>query len=611
MLRFLAVIWKRSSTQQCATAQQMLQRIRSSQTGWKCSFDAAGLVVFQISARAGKTSCTFADKSGVVVGNVFTGADPDNTKRLGSKLDDRRTSKIVNTEGRDLIENYWGSYIGFIRANGGSDVHVVSAPASKIPCLFRGVGGITIVFSRTEDYLELVADEFSINWDFVIRFILHRGDRYIDGTGLDEVSRILPGECVSFGGRAAVRRLIWDPVKVAASERIEDHGEAVQAIKATTQACTSAWASCYENVILKLSGGLDSSIVLHCLVHSSVPPEIQCLNLVTPGEEGDERVFARLVAGAKGAQLHEMCPDIRKMSIDCDAQIERTALPASLLPNLFYAGVKSHFAATHGASAYFDGNLGDELFLQGFREHSAADYIWDHGVSSQLFRIAYDEARVRKLTIWEVLSAALRSRRKSIPLPFFSEVLEGNLFLSKEVLSSVTVSSLLPAVVPDMHSLPPGKRAHIVLCFPPLRYSDPFGDLAQPDNVSPLHSQPLVELCLRIPTYLMNRGGVGRALAREAFRNELPREIVRRRTKGTSTNLFREALRNNYDVLREMLLDGMLMQEGIVDRRSMERTLANPAALTVPQMSQIPILYSTEAWLRNWSSVAAPKYAAV
>lgn len=568
-----------------------------------------GLTALQVSAGNGKIPCRLSGKSGVVLGDVFELGDITNATRLEAKLDGERTRKIVNSEGRELIENCWGSYVGFIRADGRDDIHVICAPASDLPCLFVRIGEITLFFSRTEDCLELCPGRFSVNWEFVVRFLLHRGDRYIQGTGLNEVSRVLPGECVTVGSTGVSRALYWDPVNIAASEPIEDHVAAAESIRATTQRCVSAWASCHKSIVLQLSGGLDSSIVLSCLANAPDRPAIQCLNFVTPDEEGDERKFARLVATATDTPLHEMYRDLRTIRIDGSRRIERTSLPSSFLKRLFFIGVETEFARTHSASAYFTGNLGDELFLEGSREHMATDHVWHHGVSRDLLAIAYHEARVRQHTIWGILADALKYRGKSKRLSFYSELIESNVFLSKDVLSSVTPQSLVPAVVRNIESIAPGKRAHLLLCFPPLSYYDPLGDLEKPEFVAPLKSQPLLELCFRIPTFVLNAGGIGRALVRDAFSKDLPREIVRRRTKGTSTDMLREALRNNYDVLREMLLDGLLIEEGIVDRRSMERTLSRPEALTVRQMSQIPVFYSTEAWLQNWASMPSAKHA--
>ena len=66
----------------------------------------------------------------------------------------------------------------------------------------------------------------------------------------------------------------------------------------------------------------------------------------------------------------------------------------------------------------------------------------------------------------------------------------------------------------------------------PFDFYDPLGQEGDAERISPLFSQPLVELCLRIPTYVLTHGGWDRAVARRAFYDDLPPEIRNRRHKG-------------------------------------------------------------------------------
>src|SRR6185436_11940153 len=49
-----------------------------------------------------------------------------------------------------------------------------------------------------------------------------------------------------------------------------------------------------------------------------------------------------------------------------------------------------------------------------------------------------------------------------------------------------------------------------------------------PEYVLPYYSQPVVELSLRIPTYLCALDGRDRAIARRAFVDDVPEKILRR-----------------------------------------------------------------------------------
>ena len=135
----------------------------------------------------------------------------------------------------------------------------------------------------------------------------------------------------------------------------------------------------------------------------------------------------------------------------------------------------------------------------------------------------------------------------------------------------------------------------------PLGYYDPFEQAAAPELVHPLFSQPLVELSLRLPTYVLTQGGHGRALARRAFASDLPPQIASRRSKGGMEEHIKAVLHANIDFVRGMLLDGELSRRGILVRAKVEELLSGrPTALPGP-VSQIHGLVAVEAWLSRWT----------
>ena len=66
-----------------------------------------------------------------------------------------------------------------------------------------------------------------------------------------------------------------------------------------------AWASCYDHMLLSLSGGLDSSIVLACLKDAPSRPRVTCFHYYPLGADLDERAYARAAAAKAGLELLE------------------------------------------------------------------------------------------------------------------------------------------------------------------------------------------------------------------------------------------------------------------------------------------------------------------
>jgi asparagine synthase (glutamine-hydrolysing) len=119
-------------------------------------------------------------------------------------------------------------------------------------------------------------------------------------------------------------------------------------------------------------------------------------------------------------------------------------------------------------------------------------------------------------------------------------------------------------------------------------------------RVSPLLSQPILETCLRIPTWFQCSGRRDRALARDAFAADIPREIATRYDKGGAEALASAMIERNLPFLHEMLLDGVVASSGIIDRVRLEAALcASPSSESV---SSVPIfdLLGAEIWARAW-----------
>jgi asparagine synthase (glutamine-hydrolysing) len=136
--------------------------------------------------------------------------------------------------------------------------------------------------------------------------------------------------------------------------------------------------------------------------------------------------------------------------------------------------------------------------------------------------------------------------------------------------------------------------------MPPAYYNS-FHQGVYPERTLPLLSQPLVELCLRLPTYLLIESGRDRALARRAFERDLPAEIVRRQQKGRIDQHVRNILDLNLEFVRELLLEGELVKRGLLNRGALELYLTRNRSPADFQYSEILQEHAcTEAWLRSW-----------
>jgi asparagine synthase (glutamine-hydrolysing) len=123
---------------------------------------------------------------------------------------------------------------------------------------------------------------------------------------------------------------------------------------------------------------------------------------------------------------------------------------------------------------------------------------------------------------------------------------------------------------------------------------------SSPDYVDPLKSLPLVELCLRIPSYRTTAGGWDRYVARRAFLADLPQEIAIRTGKGGREDHAKAVIFNNLSFIRELLLDGELARHGLLNRAGLDRMLSGDPNDIRSQIGDLYECVGTEAWLFSW-----------
>src|SRR5690606_35056839 len=114
----------------------------------------------------------------------------------------------------------------------------------------------------------------------------------------------------------------------------------------------------------------------------------------------------------------------------------------------------------------------------------------------------------------------------------------------------------------------------------------------------PLLAQPVVEACLRIPSWLWVRGGRDSAVARAAFRGLLPEAILARRSKGHLASLFMTAYLAARPQLEELLLEGRLAAAGRLDRDAIRKYLRGEPQPGGAGYMRLLDLASAETWLR-------------
>lgn len=601
MFRFVAMVWNPQLPDECAQAAELANKIGCAYGVSGGGLKLAGLHVLWADSRRGENMAyEVASGGGVVVGKVFrTGSE---SQLVSSPFDGSTSSAIVESAGRHLISTYWGRYVAFVKDAGSGDIHVLRDPSGTLPCFFLSLNGVKVFFSYIEDCIGL-GFSFKPNWDHVAAHVVSAVNERLGVSALDGVEHVHPGECVTVAGGSVSRQFYWDPYRVASTNVIEDVAIASEMMRTTVDACVRAWASAYSgNILLRLSGGLDSSVVASCL--GGHYPTATCFTHHSPGSASDERRYAREVAELAALDLieYQRSDDVR---LDRILDLVRHPVPFYARYSVEYSHVEAAIARDCGAAAIFSGEWGDLLFYVSTDMQSAIDAAWRHGISSTLFGATLDAARREGHLYWKVLATAVMDgmvrRRARDPWP---PILDRQRPLVSDELR-LWAARGHPYKHPwrdPRPGTPAGKYMHIYQSnlhdYQP--FYDPTGFPSDPDQVAPLNSQPLIELCLRIPTYLHNQGGWERSILRRAFLDKASRSVITRRTKGTAEDHLKAVVAHNIDFVRSMLLDGELVGRGLIDRKRLEEVLSGEPTTIATALPELAWYQFNEVWAGRW-----------
>lgn len=598
MFRYVALSWDYKAPPLANSAEILLKRLAAQRQGYAVKFTQPGLRVLCAGCRVGGLDAyLLADHQGVVLGRTFY----RDTYKPVTSFSAAESRRIAQSSCRSLIEDFWGSYVAFVCDEPSGRLLTLRDPSGVLRCFTFLAQGVRIFCSHLED-CEYLKTEFTIDLEYVAAELTSRAMMGWERTGLREVLSVPAGRCLETGSGASSSRVLWNPVTVA-EDAILDEATAVRVIRQSVESCTRAWCMGHQRLVLLLSGGLDSSIVLSCLQNWRESPSIICLHYHYPSLAGDERYYARLAATAARCELveHQRSTDF---SLESLLRLPRSARPsANSTDQLQFIPFMTSFARERTASGIVLGQLGDQLFGRSLDSVAALDYAWLNGISSGLVGVAADAARIRSEAAGSaLLRAALfglmaRHGFARAAKRWFPQRIERNPFVSTRGLSALNYQ-FKDVWLSSSTNVPLGKLLHIGSVLTSQAYFDPISTPDDPEWVTPLQSQPVIEACLRTPIYMLFRGGWDRYIARRAFSASVPYEIICRPLKSSAAEQRRAVVARSIPFIRDLLLGGFLRSVGLLDCASVERSLRGDAALANHHLLMRCLW--TEAWARVW-----------
>ena len=522
------------------------------------------------------TPCALApDGSAAAAGLLFERSTGARREQLPSPLPSAET----------FVARFWGAYIlaGCVPSGG----HFVLRDPSGAVSAYHVRRGAIDLYASDVDLLRAAAPAIlQPDLEFVrqrLTFPFLRTAR----TGAVGIREVLPGTSHHRAFGSATETIVWSPWNHARPElAIGDFDAAASRLREEILHAVPRLADGAGDIVVQLSGGLDSSLVAASLAAAGRP--FRAVTFATRAPDGDERAYARQLAQHFSIDLAELVEGDALPDFEHIPPMALRPPPNALLQPLHRA-LSLHLALT-GGDLVLDGTGGDNVFCYLNSASPALDAFRRQGVAGGLAALQ-DLARLHGTTFWTVARAALRRSRRR-PTPWRRD--------------ETFLAAGAAAAEPDPHPWLERPRwsdrgtFEQVQSIVGIRHflGDPTPGAAA--GLHPLLAQPVMEACLTVPSWLWARGGQDRAVARAAFRGLLPDAILSRRSKGRLESMFIKGYMSGRGRLETLLLDGRLAAAGLLDRAAVLDYLRRPDQPGDSGYIRLLELSSAETWLRSF-----------
>lgn len=533
-------------------------------------------------------SSVLLGECGAILGPIYT---PGRSGALAT-LRQSEIDTTFSSRGQFLVDRFWGGYVAVLDAPNLPDPIGLRAPFGWLPALHCQSGGVALLASDVELLQATGLCRPRLDPAALARCLLASDIRRRD-TALAGVTELRGGQRSAVLA-ASMPEDLWDPWRHADDARqFGDRMEARHRVRELTDYCVRERTQGSERPLLLLSGGLDSSVVAAALHNAGRRP---CALTLTGADAGsDEREPAMRVT------QHLSIP-LRSAPLLLDA-VDITRSASAHLPRPVSRSFSQAVAAsTRGAASAFDatmivdGGAGDNIFCSIRSPAPLADCLLARAGRPHFWPVAATLSELSGASLatlaWRGWARA-RSRRPYVRQP--------NVSLLTDTARAYTESALDHPWLRAPPGIPPGKSVQVALLAPAQSVAedrDPQDHFAA-DSV--LISQPLIETCLKIPTWLWFDRGCNRAAARHAFADALPEATTWRRSKGSPDGFMVALLEHNRAAIRDLLCGGVLADLGLLDVPATLALVEDPRPARGSDFARVLQLADAEVWARSWT----------
>lgn len=365
-----------------------------------------------------------------------------------------------------------------------------------------------------------------------------------------------------------------------------------------------------------LSGGIDSSVIVSCMVRNAENP-IRTFSVGSDDESFDETPYARRVSDLCGTRHEEAFVRASSQFATIPNLVRALDEPSDPIAACMYEVAR---LASEEVKVVLGGDGGDEIFA-GFDRYAAFPWVDRYAALPRWFRrgvvhslvdrmsesFAYKSWTQRIRWLDQVSKPESPGRRYARMTSFFRFSPDQKAWLYGPRMAEVLRTNDAEAAIAEpferlggLDTLHKMLSVDSVTRLPEhtLMLTDRLGMAHGLETRAPLLDHELVEFCATMPAGLKIRGGTTKYAMREAARRWLPDDIVSRPKQGFMFPVAHWLSRNRLRFLRHQLLRGPLVSGGWIQPTAVGRLISEHRRRTTDHHVRIWMLLNLDIWLR-------------
>lgn len=510
-----------------------------------------------------------------------------NEKRLliGSPIERETGSyvKEINILSLDKIE---GRYIYIDTQR--EQVEIYRDPIGQIGCYYFFYNKCYLIVTSDIEIITLFTNlTLSVNRNFFITYLL-RGFQYTGKTPFLEFKELSPGQKLSHKNS----KIEINPWFKLSYQQNYDEELIINNIKKSVDIYIRQILD--KNILIHYSGGIDSTFLLYFLkLRSSFPENIQAFNIYHPKiPSSDETKIAQEICDKLGIKLTRFNLE---NALPFSPVLNYTTLPNKPACGMVQAKLwqKLHAFADNQNALQVSGHGGDHVFSVVPIEEAFIDILFKRG-PLQAVKYLKEICHFYRKPYFLVLSNLIKTLLNSNQYIRTHNNLLNNEISKEKELNNFSYS--------NYSMFRPGKLKHerdIMIGISDISV-DPSG--AKLPIHYPLLSLNVIETALSIPPELLFQNQYGRYIYRKAISDISQSSSAWRKDKGEISGVLQLGFNKNYKHVLEMIMDGYLIREKIVNKELLEKKMQLfKNGIDSFNSREITYIYSAEFFLSLWS----------